>query len=363
MKIRLVLSLALSFMIVLSSLIFNVEAKAKYEGRKPVSASFKEIVYLEDKGLLLYSADTFDTFAKLTASRNETISMIALSLNLDATRRDTIFFDIPKEYNQSGLIQSAFEKGIVTGYTDGTFKPAAYVTREELAVFIDRAYGKYLPNNAKLEFKDVPNTRSSYNSIKKLVGAGIAAGYSDGTFKPKGLLTKEELAIFMYRTITYLEGKGLVFKEASNTDYEDSGINWGMSYDSVYTYVKNNITSSTENARIITNRARYNLSGTTYYFFDDNNRLNYFWHEFDWKNEENLPNTVPELHNMYEEKVIEEFGVPDLTNTINNSSLLTYYSAWDEGIYYVTLETTKYADGKVKVIMSFFDSKKDKDLF
>ncbi len=166
MKIRLVLSLTLSFLIVLASLVFNLEAEAKYEGRKPVSASFKEIVYLEEKGLLLYSADIYDAFAKSTASRNETISMIALSLNLDDTRRDTVFSDIPKIYEQSGLIQSAFEKGIVTGYTDGTFKPAAYVTREQLAVFIDRAYGKYLPNNSKIEFKDVPKTRSSYNSIK-----------------------------------------------------------------------------------------------------------------------------------------------------------------------------------------------------
>lgn len=63
---------------------------------------------------------------------------------------------------------------------------------------------------------------------------------------------------------------------------------------------------------------------------------------------------------MYEEKVIEEFGVPDLTNTLNNSNFLSYYSAWDMGIYYATLETTKYADGKVTVIMSFFDRKKDK---
>ncbi|MGR7910319.1 S-layer homology domain-containing protein [Lysinibacillus capsici] len=360
MKIRLVLSLTLSFLIVLASLVFNLEAEAKYEGRKPVSASFKEIIYLEEKGLLLYSADIYDAFAKSTASRNETISMIALSLNLDDTRRDTVFSDITKVYEQSGLIQSAYEKGIVTGYPDGTFKPAAYVTREELAVFIDRAYGKYLPNNSKTEFKDVPNTRSSYNSIKKLVGAGITTGYNDGTFKPKGLLTKEELAIFMYRTVTYLEGKGVVFKEASNTDYEDSGIKWGMSYDSVYAYVKNNITSSTDNARIITNRARYNLSGATYYLFDENNELNYFWHEFDWSKEKNQPNTVSELHKMYEEKVIEEFGVPDLTNTINNSSFLSYYSAWDMGIYYATLETTKYADGKVTVIMSFFDRKKDK---
>lgn len=122
----------------------------------------------------------------------------------------------------------------------------------------------------------MPKTRSSYNSIKKLVGAGIVTGYNDGTFKPKGLITKEELAIFMYRTVTYLEGRGVVFKEASNTDYEDSGIKWGMSYDSVYAYVKNNITSSTDNARIITNRARYNLSGATYYLFDENNELNYF---------------------------------------------------------------------------------------
>lgn|GEM_PF-1458416 len=217
MKIRLV---ALIFSVVFASLVFNSEAKAEWEDYKPSSAIFKEIVYLEERGLLLYGADIYDALFELPAERRDAISMIAFSLNLDKTSRNTVFSDIPKESSESGLIQSAFEKGIVTGYKDGTFRPNDPVTRGQFAAFIDRAYGNYLPNNSNIEFKDVPKTLSSHDAIKKLAGAGIATGYKDGTFKPDGTLTKEDLAMFMYRTVKYLEDRGVVFKEASNNELQ-----------------------------------------------------------------------------------------------------------------------------------------------
>lgn len=350
MKTRLV---ALIFSVVFASLVFNSEAKAEWEDYKPSSPIFDEIVYLEERGLLLYGADIYDALFELPAERRDAISMIAFSLNLDKTSRNTVFSDIPKESSESGLIQSAFEKGIVTGYKDGTFRPNDPVTRGQFAAFIDRAYGKYLPNNSNIEFKDVPKTLSSHDAIKKLAGAGIATGYKDGTFKPDGTLTKEHLATFMYRTVKYLEGKGVVF-EKSNSVYKDSNIKWGMSYDSVYKIVKNNVTRSTQDAGIFTNRARYNLSGTTYYLFDKKNGLDYYWHEFDWSKEKTIPDTVAELHKMYEEKVIEEFGVPNSTFKTNTSNFLLYDSQWDTGVYTVLLKTTKL-DGKITVELSFFD--------
>jgi len=359
MKIRLV---ALIFSVVFASLVFNSEAKAEWEGYKPSSPIFDEIVYLEERGLLLYGADIYDALFELPAERRDAISMIAFSLNLDKTSRNTVFSDIPKESSESGLIQSAFEKGIVTGYKDGTFRPNDPVTRGQFAAFIDRAYGKYLPNNSNIEFKDVPKTLSSHDAIKKLAGAGIATGYKDGTFKPNETLTKEDLATFMYRTVKYLEGKkvkvGNELNNNQNSIYNDSDIKRGMSYDSVYKIVKNNVTYSSKNSSIFTNKARYGLSGTTHYFFDENNELNFWWHKFDWSKEENTPNTVSELHKMYLDEVKKEFGIPDHTFRFN-SIRLTYLTDWKKDGTSIELSTTKDADGEVKVQLQFFGIKKD----
>ena len=363
MKKRLV---ALIFSVLFTSLVFNSEAKAelRYNDITKSSAIYDELIYLDERGILGGGYTTPWFFPEQSAERREAVTMIALALGLDESKRETIFSDIPKEHHASGLIQSAVDKGIVTGYGDGTFKPYNNLTRGNFALFIDRAFGEYLPSGSNIEFKDVPKTLNSYNAIKKLAAAGITTGYGDKTFRPNETLTKAHLAMFMYRSVKYLEDRGVVFKEASNSDsnnvYKDSDIKWGMSYDSVNRSVKNNITSSTPNARIITNRARYNFSGTTQYLFDKNNRLDYYRHEFNWSKEKNIPDTILGLHKMYEEKVIEEFGVPYLANKNNNSSFLSYYSAWDKGAYYVTLETIKYADGKVTVEMVFFDSKKGK---
>ncbi|MEK5331052.1 S-layer homology domain-containing protein [Lysinibacillus sp. FSL W8-0992] len=354
-------SLILSFLVILASLMLNSEAKAELPFRDITESSpiYDELIYLDERGILGGGYSYIWYSPEQPAERRQAVTMIALALGLDEAKRNTIFSDISKDHHASGLIQSAVDKGIVTGYGDGTFKPYNNLTRGNFSLFIDRAFGEYLPSGTNIEFKDVPKTLNSYNAIKKLSAAGITTGYGDKTFRPNETLTRAHLAIFMYRTVKYLEDRGVVFKDSSNSDYKDSDIKWGMSYDSVYELVKNNITTSTRNARIITNKARYALTGETYYLFDKNNRLDYFWHEFDWSKEENLPDTLPLLHKMYEEKVIEEFGVPFLTNKVSNSSYLSYYSAWDMGAYYVTLETTKKAEGEVTVKVTVFDSRKE----
>lgn len=45
-----------------------------------------------------------------------------------------------------------------------------------------------------MEFKDVSANRWSYNDIKRMSMSGLMCGYQDGTFKPEGLITREEIA-------------------------------------------------------------------------------------------------------------------------------------------------------------------------
>ncbi len=42
-------------------------------------------------------------------------------------------------------------------------------------------------------------------AVSRLAGADIISGYTDGTFRPKNPITREEAAMLLFRTAKYLE--------------------------------------------------------------------------------------------------------------------------------------------------------------
>lgn len=80
-----------------------------------------------------------------------------------------------------------------------SFVPDKAINRADFAEYLVRALGLYR-ENTKLEskFKDVNASSSSALAIQIASEYGIISGYSDGTFKPDGLVTREE-AMTMYQ--------------------------------------------------------------------------------------------------------------------------------------------------------------------
>ncbi|MET4563448.1 hypothetical protein ABIA69_004645 [Lysinibacillus parviboronicapiens] len=158
--------------------------------------------------VLIVSIFSFNTLeakaSEKLSNRAEAIVEIGKLLGLDGTQRETQFKDVPKSHYASGYIQSAVDRGIVSGYPDGTFKPSQELTRAHAAIFISRAFGSKLPTG-NVTFKDVNKDNSAYSAIQQLVAAGITDGYTDGTFKPNNKLTQAHLKTFISRTDSYLQ--------------------------------------------------------------------------------------------------------------------------------------------------------------
>lgn len=57
------------------------------------------------------------------------------------------------------------------------------------------------------KFKDVEETRWSKNFIKICVDEGLLTGYEDGTFKPASPITREEVAVILVRLLDKIEGR------------------------------------------------------------------------------------------------------------------------------------------------------------
>ena len=66
--------------------------------------------------------------------------MIGKALDLDGTKRKTIFDDVASTSTASGYIASAVNEDIITGFPDGSFRPGDTVTRGQMAILLSRAF-------------------------------------------------------------------------------------------------------------------------------------------------------------------------------------------------------------------------------
>lgn len=96
-------------------------------------------------------------------------------------------------------IKQAVSTGIVKGYTDGTFKPNAKVTRAEFVVMLMNAL-KPTGKSVEMRFTDsIPAW--AQKSIAQALEAKIIQGYEDGTFRPAENITRSELAVMIDRVV------------------------------------------------------------------------------------------------------------------------------------------------------------------
>ncbi|WP_042350618.1 family 10 glycosylhydrolase [Bacillus massiliigorillae] len=151
--------------------------------------AFKEIAYLKEGNIV--SGDgkgSYNPGQNLT--RAEAAAMVGRALNLDGEKRNTSFKDVGKNNFASGYIQSAVDLKILSGYSDGSFKPDAKITRGEMAVVISKAFG--------YEFGG-----SLSGAAKALTSRGIAQGISEGNFGASQNIIRADYAIFLARAVDY----------------------------------------------------------------------------------------------------------------------------------------------------------------
>ena len=94
--------------------------------------------------------------------------------------------------------------GITQGTTATTFSPYADVTRRDMASFMVRLQNVLEPGSydtTETFFSDVPDTLSRAADINALAAQGISVGYGDGTFGPAASVTRAQMALFIMRHI------------------------------------------------------------------------------------------------------------------------------------------------------------------
>ncbi|MDQ0723756.1 putative repeat protein (TIGR02543 family) [Paenibacillus sp. W4I10] len=95
------------------------------------------------------------------------------------------------------FIQEAVREGIVSGFSDGSFKPNASVTRAEFTVMLMNALQTEY-TEAAISFTDHAKIGAwAQSAVARAVKAGFIQGDTEGAFRPNDAVTRAEMAVMV----------------------------------------------------------------------------------------------------------------------------------------------------------------------
>ncbi|WP_204787480.1 S-layer homology domain-containing protein [Paenibacillus oryzisoli] len=161
-------------------------------------------------GRLLVNGDSEGRFRPDDAiTRAEFAKLLTDAFALPEKDVRTTFSDVDPSAWYSASFRKAVSFGLMEGYDGGLFRPDAFVTREELAVMLDRAIHltgyKYdsPPQSIQLLEGEQLNDWSKA-AIEGMVGLGIITGDQEHRIRPSQPATRAEAAVMLKRMLIKL---------------------------------------------------------------------------------------------------------------------------------------------------------------
>lgn len=148
---------------------------------------------LYNKGIVGgYSDGTFGPNDPVT--RAQILKMALLAFNHDVTDANSEFSDVKTDAWYKDYVAYAKSHEIVSGYSDGTFKPDSNVDRAGAIKIILLAAGLDVGTSTTPNFSDVKSSDwfAVYTAYAK--ANGIIGGYGDGSYKGGQSITRAEVA-------------------------------------------------------------------------------------------------------------------------------------------------------------------------
>ena len=132
------------------------------------------------------------------------VATVLYRLSGDKVSATNAFPDVPANEWYGEAVAWAQQKGIVTGFEDGTFRPMEEISRQDMALMLQR-YAKTVkgtdttPTGDLSRWPDAGLVGSwAVDALRWCVGAGIING-KDGGLQPTGNATRAEFATILMR--------------------------------------------------------------------------------------------------------------------------------------------------------------------
>lgn len=162
---------------------------------------FTEIVWLADKGITTGFPD--GTFHPLSSTNRSAMAAFMYRFAGSPTvtlPEESPFTDVPTNHQFFKEIMWFKDQGITNGFTATTFAPEMPVNRKDMAAFIYRMANEpeYTPPGDS-PFTDVSTSGQFYKEIAWLASTGITTGFPDRTYHPMDNVHRDAMAAFLYR--------------------------------------------------------------------------------------------------------------------------------------------------------------------
>jgi serine protease len=118
------------------------------------------------------------------------------------------FSDVPVDSWAFHYVQFARERGVISGYPNGSYLPRDMVDRSQMAAVIARAMTA--PDSADLAgyqppatptFSDVPAGVWAYKYVEYIRSHGVASGYPDRLYHPDDTVKRDQMAVFVAKAL------------------------------------------------------------------------------------------------------------------------------------------------------------------
>ena len=138
---------------------------------------------------------------------------------------DQPFVDVAARSDSGRAVACLHHLGIANGTGGGRFTPQRAITRAEMATFLWRIAGKPTPTKAN-PFIDVPNNATYAPAVRWLAENGITTSAASGRFKPSDIVTRGQMASFLWAFVGRPAALANSFRDVPSTQWFTAAVDW-----------------------------------------------------------------------------------------------------------------------------------------
>lgn len=167
--------------------------------------------------------------AERNITREQTAKMLIDALEKEtAEPEQSSYTDVANNRWSYRWVEAASKEGYMVGYNGGVFKPESAITRAEMATALSRIAAKegLIMTSSTKTFSDVADGKWYSSYIRQAVQYGLISGYTDGTFRPEQYITRAETVTMInrmlgrnYETATELHSMACPFPDVSQSNW------------------------------------------------------------------------------------------------------------------------------------------------
>lgn len=155
-----------------------------------------------------YSDGTFRPENYMTRAEAVVMLYRLSTVNVESDSSQSVYQDVPWGMWCAQEVNAFANAGIIDRTT--YFYPDQYITRGEMTEMLYRLSGSPSVSGPSTRFSDISGTSNS-DAIRYASSAGWINGYSDGTFRPYAYIARSEVAAMMTRVLNRTTGGGGVY--------------------------------------------------------------------------------------------------------------------------------------------------------